>query len=124
MQQAVRATNPTTTWALPLLAWPACKDTFAYKGDTPAWSPPESLTWNAEHVFLHVLPDGNIEGGQGLYILKTVIDRGTTPAIQHTAHTHNFERAYRIHENTTDVAVNRSGTSHESSFVTCTSTRV
>lgn len=52
-------------------------DIPSYKGHTPGWPPPKTLTLNGEqHVLLHILPDGNIEGGQDPYILKTVISRG------------------------------------------------
>lgn len=35
----------------------------------------KSLTFNAKHVFLHILLDGNIEEGQDFCILKIVINR-------------------------------------------------
>ena len=55
-----------------------CLDILHYKGDAPGCLPPEPLTLNAEqHVLLHILLDGNIQGGWDLCILKTAMNMDT-----------------------------------------------
>lgn len=46
---------------------------------------PEALTLNTkQHIFLHVLPDKNIEGGQDRNILKIVINRDVQGVLAQT----------------------------------------
>lgn len=74
------ATSPATTSGLSLLAWPPLQGAqgLPCEEGAPGWPPLESLTLNAEqHVFLHMLLDGNIEEGRDPYILKRAINRGT-----------------------------------------------
>ena len=46
--------------------------------------PPELLTLNTDQI-LHILLDGNVEGGQERYILKTVLNRGAQGTLAHSS---------------------------------------
>lgn len=64
----------------------ACRTSIlCYKEAVPGWPPLESLTLNADHVFLHILFDRNIEEGWDLYIFKIVIDRGPQGVLAQTS---------------------------------------
>ena len=62
-------------------------DTLPYNGDALGWPLPEPLTLNTEqHILLHILLDGNIEGGQDISIFKIVFNKGIQCVLVQTSY--------------------------------------
>lgn len=63
-------------------------DTLSYKGsDVLGLLPSEPLTLNKEqHILLQILLDGNIEGGQDLFIFKIMAKRDIWDILEQTSY--------------------------------------